>query len=86
MHVTGVQTWALPICREAEGIFVAGLDEATVGYITTSTDSEAGIGSIPNLAVDARVRGQGIGRQLIAHALSPFRSLGLSHAARKRGV
>ena len=66
--------------REAEGIFVAESDEATVGYITTSTDSEAGIGSIPNLAVDARVRGQGIGRQLIDHALSYFRSLGLSHA------
>ena len=66
--------------REAAGIFVAEIEEATVGYITTWTDLEAGIGNIPNLAVDAKVRGQGIGRQLIDYALGHFRSLGLSHA------
>jgi len=66
--------------REEAGIFVAELDETTVGYITTWADQESGIGNIPNLAVDAGVRGQGIGRQLIDHALNHFRSLGLSHA------
>ena len=68
------------IRREETGIFVAEVDETPVGYITTWTDQDSGIGNIPNLAVDAEVRGQGIGGQLIAHALNHFRSLGLSHA------
>jgi ribosomal protein S18 acetylase RimI-like enzyme len=66
--------------RDADGIFVAELDGAIVGYITTWMDREAGIGYIPNLAVHAAVRGQGVGRQLIEHALNHFRQHGLSHA------
>ena len=66
--------------REPEGIFVAESDNAIVGYITTWSDRDAGLGNIPNLAVDADFRGQGIGRQLIDFALNHFRSLGLTHA------
>lgn len=66
--------------RDARGVFVAEVDAEVVGYITTWIDSEAGLGFIPNLAVDARRRGQGIGRRLILHALDHFRSHGLSHA------
>jgi ribosomal protein S18 acetylase RimI-like enzyme len=68
------------VAREPEGIFVAESADAVVGYITTWSDSEASVGNIPNLAVDANFRGQGIGRQLIDRALQHFRSLGLTHA------
>ena len=66
--------------RDPNGLFVAEMAGNVIGYITTWTDAEAGLGFIPNLAVDAAQRGQGIGRRLIQHALGHFRQLGLSHA------
>ncbi len=66
--------------RDFEGVFVAELGGEVVGYITTFRDHEAGMGLIPNLAVDARQRGRGIGRQLIEYALNNFREAGLTHA------
>jgi ribosomal protein S18 acetylase RimI-like enzyme len=66
--------------REPAGIFVAEQSGQVVGYITTWQDREAGIGHIPNLAIAASFRGQGLGRQLIEHALAHFRRAGLSHA------
>lgn len=63
-----------------EGIFVAEQDDEVVGYITTRVDAEAGKGRIPNLAVAASMRGQGLGRMLIEHAVEYFRSKGLSYA------
>ncbi len=66
--------------REPEGIFVAEDHGQIVGYITTWHDAEAGVGNIPNLAVAAEHRGEGIGRLLIQHALDHFRSLGLKYA------
>lgn len=62
------------------GLFVAEDNARIVGYISTQIDREAGIGLIPNLVVASDYRGQGLGRQLIAHALDYFRSLGLTHA------
>jgi ribosomal protein S18 acetylase RimI-like enzyme len=66
--------------REPAGIFVAEEAGQIIGYITTWQDREAGIGHIPNLAIAASFRGQGLGRQLIEHALAHFRRCGLSHA------
>ena len=66
--------------RDPDGIFIAEAGGSMVGYITTWSDSPAGIGNIPNMAVDGNFRGQGIGRQLIAVALDHFRQLGLTHA------
>ena len=66
--------------RDPSGIFVAEQDGAVVGYITTFRDHEAGVGLIPNLAVDAAFRGQGLGRRLIEYALNHFREVGLTHA------
>ena len=66
--------------REATGVFVAEIGDLIVGYITTWHDAQAGVGNIPNLAVDAAHRGSGIGRRLIEHALEHFRNLGLSYA------
>lgn len=68
------------VVRDSNGISVAELDGRVVGYITTWMDLDAGMGHIPNLAVDGTLRGQGIGRQLIAHALERFRIAGLTHA------
>jgi ribosomal protein S18 acetylase RimI-like enzyme len=62
------------------GIFVAELDGLVVGYISTAIDREAGKGRIPNLAVAAKLRGQGLGRMLIEHALQYFREQGLVYA------
>lgn len=66
--------------REPEGIFVAEANDHIVGYITTWHDPDAGVGNIPNLAVDEAYRGKGLGRRLIEHALAHFRSLKLCYA------
>lgn len=63
------------------GIFVAELEGEVGGYITTVLDREAGRGRIPNLAVSASLRGQGIGRALIERALDYFRAEGMAYAA-----
>ena len=65
---------------DADGIFVAEAEGRIVGYITTRREVEAGIGHIPNIAIAREYRGQGLGRQLIEHALDHFRRLGLTHA------
>jgi ribosomal protein S18 acetylase RimI-like enzyme len=51
---------------------------AVVGYVTMQCDPQTGIGWIHNLAVDANLRGQGVGRRLIEHALSHFRLAGMT--------
>ena len=68
------------VARDPDGIFVAEIDGQVVGCITTWRDCDAGIGHIPNIAIDARFRGQGLGRQLIQHAMQYFRDCGLTHA------
>ncbi len=68
------------VASNPQGIFVAEKDGEIIGYITTRLDPETGRGRIPNLAVDANVRGQGIGRMLIEHALEYFRKQGMSFA------
>lgn len=66
--------------RHPKGIFVAEASGRVAGYVTSWVDAEAGIGNIPNLAVDRRYRGHGVGRRLLEHVLDYFRELGLSHA------
>ena len=68
------------VARDPHGIFVAEIDGRVVGCITTWQDREGGIGHIPNLAIEADCRGQGLGRQLIEFALQRFRDAGLTHA------
>jgi ribosomal protein S18 acetylase RimI-like enzyme len=62
------------------GVFVAESGGAVVGYVSTRIDRDAGRGRIPNLAVDAALRGHGLGRRLIEHALDYFRREGLAYA------
>jgi len=68
------------VARDAAGVVVAEDGDQIVGYITTWQDRAAGIGHIPNLAVAASHRNQGLGRILIQHALDHFRAAGLTHA------
>jgi ribosomal protein S18 acetylase RimI-like enzyme len=68
------------VAAHAAGIFVAEADGRVVGYISTRVDHESGQGRIPNLAVAAEVRGLGLGRRLIEHALEYFRREGLAYA------
>ena len=60
-------------------VFVAEADGKVIGYITTRSDRDSGMGHIPNLAVAAEARGQGLGRQLIQHALAFLRGQGMTH-------
>lgn len=68
------------VAANPRGIFVAIQDDQVVGYITTRIDHEAGQGRIPNLAIAQHVRNQGLGRQLIEHALAWFRERELQYA------
>ena len=68
------------VARDPAGVFVAEWEGVVVGYVSTWIDSEAGLGNIPNLAVDASYRNHGIGRQLLEYALDHFRSRGVGHA------
>jgi ribosomal protein S18 acetylase RimI-like enzyme len=53
---------------------------AVVGYVTMQCDAETRIGWIHNLAVHAGLRGLGLGRRLIEHALAHFRAAGMTVA------
>jgi ribosomal protein S18 acetylase RimI-like enzyme len=68
------------VAANPPGIFVAEAQGRVVGCITTRIDREAGKGRIPNLAVDEALRGQGLGRRLIGHALDYFRREGMTYA------
>ena len=68
------------VAANSAGIFIAEEEGRMVGYITTRIDREAGKGRIPNLAVVAEYRGQGLGRKLIEHALEYFRTEKLVYA------
>ena len=68
------------VAANPSGIFVAEAEARVVGYITTVVDREAGKGRIPNLAVAADFRNQGLGRKLIEFALDYFRKEGLEYA------
>lgn len=65
---------------QPEGVFVAEEDGEVIGYITTRLDRFTGIGRIPNLAVDERARGRGLGTQLIDHAIAWMREQGMAMA------
>jgi len=68
------------VAANPTGLFIAESADAVVGYISTRIDRETGRGRIPNLAVSAEARGQGLGRRLIEQALDYFRREGLAYA------
>lgn len=70
------------IDMQGSELAVAEDDEtgAAVGYVTMHLDAESKIGWIHNLAVSAGLRGQGLGRRLIDHAIDRFRAGGMTVA------
>lgn len=50
------------------------------GYVSMRFDREARVGQIPNAVVAAGLRGQGLGRRLLEHALARFRAEGMTVA------
>jgi ribosomal protein S18 acetylase RimI-like enzyme len=67
------------IVANADGIFVAEIDQQVIGYITTRIDPDTKIGGIPNLGVLPAHRGAGIGRQLIETAIAYTKEQGMIH-------
>ena len=65
------------ITANADGIFVAEIDDQVIGYITARIDQETKVGGIPNLGVLPGYRGAGIGRQLIATAVVYAKEAGM---------
>ena len=65
---------------QPEGVFIAEAEGEVVGYVTTRLDRFTRIGRIPNLAVDPRYRGQGLGTELIEHAIAWMREQGMAMA------
>ena len=64
-----------------DGVFLAEEHAGTaIGFITTRSDKETGVGWIPNLAVDLSHQNRGVARLLLQHALNFFRKQGLSLA------
>src|SRR5947209_3046431 len=61
-----------------EGVFVAEIGGEVIGYVTTRIDHFTGIGRIPNLAVDARYRGAGLGSAMIRRAVEYMRAEGMA--------
>lgn len=68
------------IAANPDGVFVAEEDGVILGYITVRLDRESGLGRIPNLAVKAGLRGRGLGKRLMEHALDYLRAQGMTHA------
>ena len=66
--------------EHARGVFVYEQDGEILGYITTRLDRDTGIGWIPNMAVDPKNQGSGLGRQLMEHALAFMRCEGMEAA------
>jgi ribosomal protein S18 acetylase RimI-like enzyme len=60
--------------------FVAELNGDVVGFITTVISEVKSQGHVRDLVVDAALRGRGVGRQLLSHALTEFRRRGLKIA------
>jgi ribosomal protein S18 acetylase RimI-like enzyme len=68
---------------DAPGGEVAVAEDAqgtVVGYVSMRCDQGAKVGQIPNLSVSSEVRGQGIGRTLLEHAIRRFREEGMTVA------
>ena len=62
------------------GVFVAEAEGKVVGYVITRTNQQTGIGWIPNMAVDARHRGKGMGKRLLQQAIDYLKQAEMKYA------
>ncbi|MGH2461134.1 MAG: GNAT family N-acetyltransferase [Chloroflexota bacterium] len=63
-----------------ETCFVADIERQVVGFITTEISEVKSQGHVRDLVVGREWRGEGIGRQLLSHALETFRRRGMKIA------
>jgi len=68
------------IAANSDGVLVAEYEGEIIGYITVVLDRKSKLGRIPNMAVDARYRGLGLGRRLIEESFAYLRSEGMQYA------
>lgn len=68
------------IAANAAGVLIAEHKGQIIGYITVVLDRKAKLGRIPNMAVDARYRGMGLGGRLVEESFAYMRSEGMEHA------
>jgi len=68
------------IAANAEGVLVAEYEGRIIGYITVVLNRATKLGRIPNMAVDAKYRGLGLGAQLIEASFDYMRTEGMKHA------
>jgi ribosomal protein S18 acetylase RimI-like enzyme len=68
------------LANHPKSCFVAELNGEVVGFITTVISEVKSQGHVRDLVVDAALRGRGVGRQLLTHALNEFRCRGLKIA------
>lgn len=79
----GERKWPMvsgDLASNPEGCFVVEQDGEVIGYVTTRINHRHSVGQIPDMAVDAHYRGQGIGRRLLEHCLQYFRDQELTLA------
>ncbi len=72
----GERKWPMvagDLTAHPEDCFVAEYDGEVIAYVTTRINPKNSVGHIPDLAVDERFRGKGIGRRLLEHCLAYFR-------------
>lgn len=68
------------IAANAGGVLVAEHHDEIVGYITIVLDRKSKLGRIPNMAVDERYRGMGLGKRLVEESFGYMRSEGMQYA------
>jgi len=65
------------LASHPESCFVAERAGDVVGFITTAMSEVKSQGHVRDLVIDGGLRGRGIGRQLLLHALKVFRQHGV---------
>ncbi|MDE2818001.1 MAG: GNAT family N-acetyltransferase [Chloroflexota bacterium] len=76
----GERKWpmvAMDLTAHPEECFVVEYDGEVIGYATTRINRTNSVGQIPDMAVDEKFRGKGIGRMLLEHCLQYFRDQNL---------
>ena len=76
----GERKWpmvAMDLTDHPAECFVVEFEDEVIGYATTRINRTNSVGQIPDMAVDEKFRGKGIGRMLLEHCLQYFRDQNL---------
>ena len=79
----GERKWpmvAMDLTDHPEDCFVAEYDGEVIAFATTRINRRNSAGQIPDMAVDEKFRGKGIGRKMLEHCIQYFRDQKLSLA------